>query len=81
MPNNSTKTIPINITDINEVIKLTATAFSKTYNLAISLPFCDINNTVMTVHRRRDEIVLATNLEASIYTESFAILEYTKTTN
>lgn len=81
LPNNSTKTIPINITDIDEITNLIAIASSKTYSLTISLPFCDINGTAMAVHRRKNEIVLATNLDASIYTESFVVLEYIKTTN
>lgn len=81
LPNNSTKRVPINITNINEVINLIATASASAENLTISLPFYNINGDIVTVYKQNDNIILASNLDVTYYEKCFAILEYTKTTN
>lgn len=81
LPNNSLKNIPLNIVNIEEVINLTVTASSERDNLVLSLPFCNINGDIVTVYRQNNDIVLGSNLDVSYYEKSFAILEYTKTTN
>lgn len=81
LPNNSLKIIPLNIVNIEEVINLTVTASSEQGNLVLSLPFYNINGDIVTAYRQNNDIVLGSNLDVSYYKKSFAILEYTKTTN
>lgn len=81
LPNNSIKKIPSNIVNIEEVINLIVTASSEQDNLVLSLPFCNINGDIVTAYKQNNDIVLSSNLDVSYYEKSFAILEYTKTTN
>lgn len=81
LPNNSLKIIPTNITNIEEIINLTVTASSKLNNLTLSLPFYNINGDIVTVYKQNNDIIIGSNLDVSYYERSFAILEYTKTTN
>lgn len=81
LPNNSLKKIPLNIVNIEEVINLTVTASSERDNLVLSLPFYNINGDIVTAYKQNNDIVLGSNLDVSYYEKSFAILEYTKTTN
>lgn len=81
LPNNSIKRVPINIENIDKVINLIMTALSKTNNLALSLPFHNINGDIVTAYKQNNDIILGSNLDVSYYETSFAILEYTKTTN
>lgn len=81
LPNNSLKAIPINITNIEEVVNLIITASSKSRNLTLSLPFYNINGDIVTAYKQNNDIVIGSNLDVSYYERSFAILEYTKTTN
>ena len=81
LPNNSIKKVPINITNINEVINLIATASSKTENLTLSLPFINRDGSNVTCYKQGDEIILGANVDGSYYETCFVVLEYTKTTN
>ena len=81
MPNNSIKRVPINITNINEIIDLIVTASSSTDKLTISLPFINIDGATVTAYKQEDEIILGANVDVSYYEICFAVLEYTKTTN
>ena len=81
LPNNSLKIIPTNITNIEEIINLIVTASSKRNDLTLSLPFYNINGDIVTVYKQNNDIVIGSNLDVSYYGRSFAILEYTKTTN
>lgn len=81
LPNNSIKKIPSNIVNIEEVINLIVTASSEQDNLVLSLPFYNINGDIVTAYKQNNDIVLSSNLDVSYYEKSFAILEYTKTTN
>lgn len=81
LPNNSLKIIPTNITNIEEIINLIVTASSKRNDLTLSLPFYNINGDIITVYKQNNDIVIGSNLDVSYYERSFAILEYTKTTN
>lgn len=81
LPNNSIKKVPINITNINEIIDLIVTASSSTDNLTLSLPFINKDGSAVTAYRQGDEIILGANVDVSYYEICFAVLEYTKTTN
>lgn len=81
LPNNSLKIIPTNITNIEEIINLIVTASSKRNDLTLLLPFCNINGDIITVYKQNNDIVIGSNIDVSYYERSFAILEYTKTTN
>ena len=81
LPNNSIKRIPINIANINEIIDLIVTASSSTDKLTLSLPFINIDGATVTAYKQEDDIILGANVDVSYYEKSFAILEYTKTTN
>ena len=81
LPNNSIKKVPINITNINEIIDLIVTASSSADKLTISLPFINRDGAVVTAYEQGDEIILGANVDVSYYEICFAVLEYTKTTN
>lgn len=81
LPNNSLKKIPTNITNIEEIINLIVTASSKQNDLTLSLPFYNIDGDIVTVYKQNNDIVIGSNIDVSYYERSFAILEYTKTTN
>lgn len=81
LPNKSLKRVPINIVNVNEIIILTVTALSSIGDLTFLLPFINKDGSIVTVYRQGDEIILDTNLDFSFCDKTFAILEYTKTTN
>ena len=81
LPNKSIKRVPINITNINEIIDLIVTASSSRDRLTISLPFINIDGATVTAYKQKDEIILGANVDVSYYEVCFAVLEYTKTTN
>lgn len=81
LPNKSLKRIPINITNIEEVVNLIITTSSKSQKVTISLPFYNINGDIVTAYKQGNDIVLGSNIDVSYYETCFAVLEYTKTTN
>lgn len=81
LPNNSLKNIPINIINLNEIIKLSIITTNSTEKVTIQLPFNNIGGNFIEAYRRGDAISLITNANLSSYEKTFAILEYTKTTN
>ena len=81
LPNNSTKNVPMNITNLNQITDLTVTTTNPVENVTIQLPFTNIGKNCIEAYRRGDNISLITNADWSAYTKTFAILEYTKTTN
>lgn len=81
LPNNSTKNVPMNVTNLNQITDLTVTTTNPVENVTIQLPFANIGKNCIEAYRRGDNISLITNADWSAYTKTFAILEYTKTTN
>lgn len=81
LPNNTIKNVPMNITNLNQITDLTITTTNIIENVTIQLPFNNIGGSFIEAYRRGDAISLITNADWSVYTKTFAILEYTKTTN
>ena len=81
LPNNSIKNVPMNITNLNQITDLTVTTTNPVENVTIQLSFANIGGSSIEAYRRGDNISLITNADWSAYTKTFAILEYTKTTN
>ena len=81
LPNNLIKNVPMNITNLNQITDLTITTTDPTSNVTIQLPFRNIGGGHIEAYRRNDNISLITNADWSSYTKTFAIVEYTKTTN
>ena len=81
LPNNTRKSVPHNVSNLNRVIGITGMAYDSNGN-QITLPFnnIDVNGTVV-VWVKNDDIVILTTNDLTAYTESFVIIEYTKTTN
>ena len=81
LPNNTRKSVPHNVSNLNRVISITGMAYDSNGN-QITLPFnnIDVNGTVV-VWVKNDDIVILTTNDLTAYTESFVIIEYTKTTN
>lgn len=78
LPNKIMKKIPINITNIDEIINFIAMASSKSQKLTLSLPFVNVDGSMVTCYKQNDEIILNTNVDVSYYDTCFVILEYTK---
>lgn len=81
LPNNVVKNVPMNITNLNQITDLTITTTNLIENITIQLPFNNIGGGFVEAYRRGDVISLITNGDWSVYTKTFAVLEYTKTTN
>lgn len=81
LPNASTKIVLTNIENANEITDLTIIATNPRGGYTITLPFTDVHDYKVTAWGYKDKIELVSNVDFSIYTKTFAILEYTKTTN
>jgi hypothetical protein len=81
LPNNTRKFVPHNVSNLKQVLGITGMAYDSNDN-QITLPFnnIDVNGTVVVWVKNGDIIILTTN-DLTAYTESFVIIEYTKTTD
>ena len=81
LPNNTVKNVPIDITNLNKIIDLTITTTDIMTGETIQLPYAQIGGHVVEAYRQTNSIRLITTSDWSMYTETFAVLEYTKTTD
>lgn len=81
LPNDAEKEIPHNIKDYDTFLTIRGIAIYKEANSFISLPFSAINEESIKITVLGDNIVIGTYIARNYFKESYAILEYTKTTN
>lgn len=83
LPNNTTKTVNVNIANIGDVVNLIGFATSSTGS-TITLPYIYDASTYIEFYFSKTNlnVIIKSSFDASIYyTTSYAILEYTKTTD
>lgn len=82
LPNATLKSTPHNISNLGFVTKLTGMAYNPTSGSRLTLPYADPKPeyTVM-LYANDNYVVLNTTFNQSDFTESYAIIEYTKTTD
>lgn len=81
LPNNTTKDTPYNISNLNRIISIEGYAYRSNDNFTVSLPFVstsDINFNIY-VGVIGNNIRIQTGTDRTSFTESYVILEYTKT--
>ena len=81
LPNNKEKEIPHNIKDYDIFISVRGLAIYREAKSFIFLPFAGIEYESIKITVLRENIVITTYIVRDYFSESYAILEYTKTTN
>ena len=81
LPNNEEKNIPHNIKDYDTFLSIRAIAIYREAKSFISLPFASQGNESIKITVLGENIVIGTYITRNYFKESYAILEYTKTTN
>ena len=83
LPNNTSKSVAHNITNIDQVILMQGVSTAHTNGNTIPLPFTDVSRPAngLQLYYTTSDIVLQTGGDRSIYTKTYVTLEYTKTTD
>lgn len=83
LPNATTNDIPYYINNIDKIINIKGYAFRSSDNFTIPLPFSSPDNIIYSVSLGvlGNNIRISTATDRTAFTESYAILEYTKTTD
>ena len=81
LPDNKEKNIPHNIKDYDIFLTIRGIAIYREANSFISLPFSAQENESIKITILGENVVIGTYIERQYFAESYAILEYTKTTN
>lgn len=81
LPNNEEKNIPHKIKDYDTFLSIRGIAIYREANSFVSLPFAARGNESMKITILGENIVIGTYIVRNYFAESYAILEYTKTTN
>lgn len=81
LPRNEEKNIPHNIKDYDIFLSIKGLAIYREANSFIPLPFAARGDESIKITVFEGNVVIGTYIERSYFTESYAILEYTKTTN
>ena len=81
LPNAKEKSIPHNIKDYDIFLTIKGIAIFREANSYISLPFAAPGNESIKITILGENIVIGTYTVRDYFKESYAILEYTKTTN
>lgn len=79
MPNNTTKTVAHNISNISRVVNYYGCAIGN--NVSIVLPYADTTNYTIALFVGVSDITLITKTDRSDYTDGYVTLQYTKTTD
>ena len=81
LPNNNSKSIPCNISNLEQVVSLQG--YAQNGNLFIPLTYTSNYSLQYTIELYYNEgnIIIVTGMDRTSYTKSFAILEYTKITD
>ena len=81
LPDNKEKETPHNIKDYDTFLSIRGIAIYRQAKSFISLPFSAQGNESIKITILGENIVIGTYIVRQYFTESYAILEYTKTTN
>lgn len=81
LPDGKEKEIPHNIKDYDTFLSIRGIAIYRQAKSFISLPFSAQGNESIKITILGENIVIGTYIIRQYFTESYAILEYTKTTN
>lgn len=81
LPNAKEKSIPHNIKDYDIFLTIKGIAIYREANSYISLPFATPGNESIKITVLGENIVIGTYIVRDYFKESYAVLEYTKTTN
>lgn len=81
LPNNEEKNIPHNIKDYDIFLSVRGIAIYREAKSFISLPFASRGDESIKITILGENIVIGTYIVRDYFKESYAILEYTKTTN
>lgn len=81
LPENEEKSIPHNIKDYDIFLSVRGIAFYKEAKSFISLPFASRGDESIKITVFRESVIIGTYIVRNYFKESYAILEYTKTTN
>ena len=81
LPNNEEKNIPHNIKDYDIFLSIRGIAIYREAKSFISLPFANRGDESIKITILGENIVIGTHIIRDYFKESYAILEYTKTTN
>lgn len=81
LPNAKEKSIPHNIKDYDIFLTIKGIAIYREVNSYISLPFVAPGNESIKITVLGENIVIGTYIVRDYFKESYAVLEYTKTTN
>lgn len=81
LPNAKEKSIPHNIKDYDIFLTIKGIAIYREANSYISLPFAAQGNQSIKITILGENVVIGTYIVRDYFKESYAILEYTKTTN
>lgn len=81
LPDNEEKNIPHNIKDYDNFLSIRGVAFYREVKSFISLPFAARGDESIKITVLGENVVIGTYIVRHYFAESYAILEYTKTTN
>ena len=81
LPDNKEKNIPHNIKDYDTFLSIKGIAIYREAKSFITLPFAAIGNESIKITVLGENIIIASYIVRNYFKESYAILEYTKTTN
>lgn len=81
LPDSAEKEIPHNIKDYDTFLTIRGIAIYKETNSFINLPFSAVNKESIKITVLGDNVVIGTYIIRNYFKESYAVLEYTKTTN
>lgn len=81
LPDNEEKNIPHNIKDYDTFLSIRGIAIYREVKSFISLPFASRGDESIKITVFRESVIIGTYIVRNYFKESYAILEYTKTTN
>lgn len=81
LPDNEEKNIPHNIKDYDTFLSIRGIAIYREAKSFISLPFTSRGDESIKITVFRESVIISTYIVRNYFKESYAILEYTKTTN
>lgn len=79
LPNNTNKSVAHGISNLRRVVNLHGYAFRSSSSTTIGLPFAGAAEAIVQLHVSGPNITITTWTDRTNYTESYVIVEYTKT--
>lgn len=81
LPNATSKSIAHNISNIDKVVNIRGYAYRDSGQTTITLPFTSTGNNSIVCNREGANVVIIAYSDRRTFTESYVVLEYTKTTD